>query len=149
MVLVRPTVILAAVRSEVPSRAELPLYGMQLVGKGNLWWAEKAAWFRNVPYTAIYPTIGQLEVRIHFGRLAKEAKERGEVGTREKPAYSDRLGRYFVGAAAYIADNMKGFKAPHALPEERRPSKIRKTFRTLAEREAELETKVRATAPAR
>jgi len=148
MVLVRPSLVLATISGAIPSRAELSMYGMQLVGKGNLWWAEKAAWFRNVPITAIYPTTGQLEVRIHFGRLAKEAKERGEVGTREKPAYSEKLGRYFVGAAAYIADHMKDFKAPHALRPEEYPSRMRKTYRTLSELETILASR-RVAAPAR
>ena len=135
MTLARPTVILAAITGAFPRRSELPIYGMQIVSKGNVWWAEKAAWFRNVPYTAVHPTTGQIEVRIHFGRLAKEAKARGETGTKEKPAYSERLGRYFVGAAAYIADHMKGFKAPHAMRPEEYPSRLRRSLHTLEELE--------------
>jgi hypothetical protein len=85
---------------------------MQIVAKSDkLWWAEKAAWFRNVPVTAVTPSPAQAEVRVKFGTLAREAKEKKATGTREKPAYSTRLGRYFVGAAAYIADNMAGYKA--------------------------------------
>jgi len=138
MTLVRPTTLMAAISGAFPRRSELALSGMQIVSKGNVWWAKKAAWFRNVPYTAIYPTTGQMEVRIHFGRLAKEAKARGETGTKEKPAYSERLKRYFVGAAAYIADHMKGFSAPHAKPKEEWESRLRRTYHTMEELEAML-----------
>lgn len=136
MVLVRPTAVLASISGAFPRRSELPLYGMQIVGKGNVWWAEKAAWFRNVPVTAVYPTEGQIETRIHFGDLAREAKARGEVGTRTNPKLSTRLGKYFVGSAAYIADNMAGFRASKRMSPEQYPSKLRKTLRTLEELKA-------------
>ena len=138
MVLVRPTTIVSVVSAAFPRRSELPLYGMQIVSRGGLWWAEKTAWFRNVPVTAVVPTPGQIETRIRFGELAKEAKAKGAVGTREKPALSSRLGRYFVGAAAYIADNMVGYRASKRLSPEAYPSKLRKTVHTLEELKAML-----------
>jgi hypothetical protein len=137
MVLVRPTVVMGVITGAFPRRSELALYGMQIVSKGRVWWAEKAAWFRNVPVTAIFPTDGQLQTRIRFGELAKEAKAMGATGTREKPAKSERLGKYFVGAAAYIADHMYGYKAPARMKPEEYPSRIRRTFKTLEERRAE------------
>jgi hypothetical protein len=124
---------MATITGAFPRRSELALYGMQIVSKGRLWWAEKAAWFRNAPVTAIFPTTGQIETRIHFGELAKRAKEERKTGTREKPARSERLGRNFVGAAAYIADNMYGFRAPTRIAPEEYPSRLRKTYRTLEE----------------
>jgi hypothetical protein len=136
MVLVRPTAVLATMTGAFPRRSELPLYGMQLVGKGNVWWAEKTAWFRNVPVTAVYPTPGQIETRIRFGELAKRAKAEGKTGTRASPALSTRLGRYFVGSAAYIADNMAGFTASRRLAPEQYPSRLRRTLRTLEELKA-------------
>jgi hypothetical protein len=141
LVLVRPTTLVATITGAFPPRRELAIYGMQIVGKGNVWWAEKAAWFRNVPVTAIYPTPGQIETRVHFGELAREARERGMTGTKQKPAKSERLGRYFVGAAAYIADHMAGFRAPRAIPKEEYPSKLRKTYRTIEELRALLKAK--------
>jgi hypothetical protein len=136
MVLLRSTAVLAAVTGAFPRRSELALYGMQLVGKGNVWWAEKASWFRNVPVTAVYPTPGQVEARIRFGELARKAKETGQVGTRTSPKLSNRLGRYFVGSAAYIADNMAGFTASNKMSPEQYPSKLRRTLRTLEELKA-------------
>jgi hypothetical protein len=140
MVLVRPTTIMAMLKRELPPRNVLPFYGLQIVEKGDVWWAEKAAWFRNVPWRAISPTLGQLETRVRFAVLAKEAKARGLTGTKDKPAVSARLGRAFVGAAAYIADNMVGWRAPHRLEPERYPSRIRRTWATAAEREVELKS---------
>jgi hypothetical protein len=136
MVLVRPTTVLATVTGAFPRRSELALYGLQIVGKGNVWWAEKASWFRNVPVTAVYPTPGQIETRIHFGELARRAKETGQVGTRTSPKLSSRLGRYLVGSAAYIADNMAGFTASKRMAPEQYPSKLRRTLRTLEELKA-------------
>jgi hypothetical protein len=137
MVLVRPTVVFGVVSGAFPRRSELAVYGMQIVSKGNVWWAEKAAWFRNVPVTALFPTEGQIQVRIKFGELAKEAKAKRLTGTKDKPAKSERLGRYFVGAAAYIADHMHGFRAPKALPKEAWESRLRRTARTLEDLKAE------------
>lgn len=105
MVLVRPTFVMAAVSGTFPARPELALFGMQLVGRGNVHWAEKAAWFRNVPITAVYPTPAQAEVRVRFGEMAKEAKAKGEINKTSK-----RLGKWLPGAAAYIADNFYGFR---------------------------------------
>jgi hypothetical protein len=136
MVLLRPTAVLASVTGAFPRRSELVLYGMQLVSKGNVWWAEKAAWFRNVPVTAVYPTPGQIETRIQFGELAREAKTKGETGTKANPKLSKRLGRYFVGSAAYIADNMAGFRASKRMAPEQYPSRLRRTLRTLEELKA-------------
>jgi hypothetical protein len=121
-----------------PRRSELVVFGLQLVGKGNVWWAEKASWFRNPPVTAVHPTQGQIEVRVRFGELAKEAKARGEVGTRTSPKLSTRLGKYLVGSAAYIADNMAGYRAPNALRPEEWPSRLKRTYRTLEELKAML-----------
>jgi hypothetical protein len=135
MVLVRANFVMAAISGELTRRSDLARSAMQLVARGNMWWAKKAAWFRNVPYTAVYPTVGQLEVRVHFARLAKEAKSAGETGTRTKHVMSDRLKREFVGAAAYIADKMYGFKAPHAMRPEEYPSRLRRTVHTAEELE--------------
>jgi hypothetical protein len=137
MVLVRPAFVLAALQQAMPPRSELALYGLQIVQKGRVI-AKKAAWFRNVPYTVWNPTTGQLETRYYFGMLAKEAKARGEVGTRDRPRQSTRLGEFFYGSAAYIADHMAGFRAPHRLSPEEWPSRRRRTLRTLDGVEAEL-----------
>jgi hypothetical protein len=136
MTLVRPSVLMAALGGAFPARQELALTGMQLVGKGNVRWAKKSAWFRNVPVTAVFPTVGQMEVRVAFAKKAKEAKEKNMTGTRAKPAYSKRLKREFVGAAAYIADNFFEYKAPNRLAKESYPSKLRKTLHTADELEA-------------
>lgn len=137
MVLVRPTVITAALTGTFPARPALPLFGMQIVSRGNVHWAEKAAWFRNVPYTAVYPHDGQIEARIRFGELAREAKARGEINK-----VSKRLGKWLPGAAAYIADNMAGYRAPSAMPKEQWPSTTKRTLRTLEELKSMYEARI-------
>jgi len=136
MTLVRPSVLMAALGGAFPGRQELALTGMQIVGKGNVRWAKKSAWFRNVPVTAVYPTVAQMEVRVAFANMAREAKEKNMTGTRAKPAYSKRLEREFVGAAAYIADNFYGFKSANRKSPEEYPSRLRKTLHTADELEA-------------
>ena len=136
MTLVRPSVLMAALGGAFPGRQELALTGMQIVGKGNVRWAKKSAWFRNVPVTAVYPTVAQMEVRVAFANKAREAKAKGMTGTRANPAYSERLGREFVGAAAYIADNFYGFKSSNRKSPEEYPSRLRKTLHTADELQA-------------
>ena len=72
MTLVKPQFVLASVTGIAPRRADLALYGMQLVSRGGVVWAKKAGWFRNVPYTAYEPTPMQMAVRIALGEFMRE-----------------------------------------------------------------------------
>jgi hypothetical protein len=135
MVLVRPTVLMAAIGGGVfPRRSELALYGMQIVSRGGVVWAEKAAWFRNVPVTAVYPTLGQMEIRVAFGSIASKAKGEKGLKTVTNPA-SKAYGKQLPPAAARVANEMPGRKAPHALAPEEYPSKLRHTLHTVKELE--------------
>jgi len=135
MVLVRPTVLMAAVGGGIfPRRSELVLYGMQLVSRGGVTWAEKAAWFRNVPVTAVYPTLGQMEIRVMFGRTASKAKGEKGLKTVTNPA-SKAYGKQLPPAAATVANELTGRKAPHSLAPEEYPSKLRRTLHTMKELE--------------
>jgi len=69
MVLMAGPKILSALTGAVVPRSQLVIYGMQLVSRGNVRWARKAAWFRNPPYTAINPTKMQAVVRVAFGEF--------------------------------------------------------------------------------
>lgn len=71
MVLVKPQLVVAVMSNSVVPRSELSIYGMQLVGRGNVIWAKKAAWFRNVPYTAAFPTKMQVAVRLALAEFMK------------------------------------------------------------------------------
>ena len=137
MVLVRPTVVMAALTGIFPSRSELALYGMQIVGRGKITWTEKAVWFRNVPVTAVYPTEGQMEIRVMFGRTASLAKGEKGLKTVTNPA-SKAYGKRLPPAAARIADNMPGIKASRRLLPEEYPSRLRHTLHTVREHEEEL-----------
>jgi hypothetical protein len=141
MVLVRPTVLMATIGGGIfPRRSELPLYGMQIVSRGNVTWAEKATWFRNVPVTVVYPTEGQMEIRVLFGRIASKAK--GEKGL--KPVTNEKskaYGKQLPPAAARVANEMPGRKATRALAPEEYPSKLRHTLHTIRELEEELKNR--------
>jgi len=83
MVLVKPQFVLASVTGIAPRRADLALYGMQLVSRGGVVWAKKAGWFRNVPYTAYEPTPMQAAVRIALADFMERygRGKRGVVST--------------------------------------------------------------------
>lgn len=129
---VLPASVIATIMAgnSVP-RSQLSLSGVVL--RKTPPWSKKPMTISKVPYTAIRPTKGQMEVRIHFGRLGKEAKRLGEINTEGYP-----------GSAGYIKRKMKGFVAPHSMRPEDYPSKKRRTFHTLEELEKMLggETKV-------
>ena len=142
MVIVRPTTLMAAIGGAFPARHELAMFGIQIVSKGKVEWAKKAAWFRNVPYTAIYPHEGQIETRIQFGTLAKEAASMsvdavaaacgGQVYDRARNLVLCN-GMVLPKVAAYIMAKMKGFRAPARLEPSQYPSKHRRTFHTIEE----------------
>jgi hypothetical protein len=107
----------------IAARHLLSQVGTQLVGRGEVTWAKKAAWLRNQPHTAVFPHNGQIETRIHFGELATGAK--GMKGL--DPATG------LTPAAAKIMKEMKGYRAPSRLEEGKYPSKTQRTFRTVKE----------------
>ena len=131
MVLVRPTVVTAALGGVFPSRAELPMYGLQIVRKGRVVWASKPFWFRNVPYTAIFPTLGQMEWRVEFGETAKGLKGTKGFGTLAEAGKKLPAGATVVKVAAEIQRALKGKRAPHRLSPEEYPSRKRRTFHTI------------------
>ena len=72
MVMVKPQFVMAAVTGASVRRAELPIYGLQLVSRGGIRWAKKAAFWRNAPYTAVEPTPLQLATRIALGEFMRQ-----------------------------------------------------------------------------
>jgi hypothetical protein len=140
--IVRPTVVAGIIGATFPRRNEMALYGLQIVSRGGVEWAEKPMWFRNVPYTAVHPTLGQLETRIHFGELASAAK--GTKGL-QTVTTGPSAGKRLPGAAKTIAERMPGYRAPNRLEPTEYPSKLRRTLHTLEELRA-LAAKKSATA---
>jgi len=94
--------------------------GIQLVTK-PVAWSKKAAYLRNMPYTAVTPHVGQIEARLKLSEIAKRHK--GERGFKE--------GLPII--AYHVKSEMAGFRAPHALAKEAYPSKERRTFHTAEE----------------
>jgi len=108
------------------SRAQASAMGVQLVTR-PVPWSKKPSYIRNQPYTAVRPHEGQIQTRIHFGRLAKECKGMKGFGEGGLPI-----------VAAELKTRMKGFRAPAAMSKEMYPSKLRRTLHTVEELEAML-----------
>ena len=132
MVLLRGATIAAMASGSMTPRNTLVMSGLQLVTKGNVTWAEKEAWLRNPPYTAVNPTLGQLEIRREFGKKAKNAK--GTKGL-QVVTKGSAAGKALPGAAKIIAETLTGLKMPHSLPPDQYPSRLRRTIHTLDELE--------------
>jgi len=124
MALLRGSVVFAAALGAMPSRAAIPLTGVQLCRAP--WWSKKPFYLRNPPYTILSPHEGQIQTRIHFGEIASKAK--GSKG------FKDGL-----PAVAYaVKSEMKGWTAPARMAKEAYPSRARRTVHTLDELRAML-----------
>jgi hypothetical protein len=109
MVALKPTVVLAGALGGAIERKAVSVAGVQLVQKGRVTWTAKPFWLRNMPSTAAHPTDAQLVVRQEFARLAKEAKERGETGTKKR-GFKEYKGMKLPGAAAYVGTHLPAVK---------------------------------------
>ena len=138
MVLLRPQVIAAMKSPTIGARPSLSMEGTQLVSRGAVVWAKKAAWFRNQPYTAVYPHTGQIQVRLRFAEIASRAK--GTKGLDPETGLPQ--------AAALIYKEMSGYRAPDRIDPAKYPSKVRRTFRTAKELETLLRRRGREYVPA-
>jgi hypothetical protein len=95
---------------------------MQLVRAGRMTWAKKAAFWRNVPFTATNPTPRQIAHRIAFGEAASRAK--GQKGLRDG-----------LPPAAAIIKEMKG-KFPTAQYPPPEKAAVKRTYHTIEELKA-------------
>lgn len=94
---------------------------VQVYSAGRMVWSKKPIIIRNAPHTIENPTLGQMEIRIKFGELAKEAK--GCIG----------LDDGLPCVAKYIKDNKDKLKTQYSLPKEEYPSRVKRSFHTLDE----------------
>jgi len=101
-----------------------------------MFWSKKALFTRNPPHTNANPHVGQIQVRIRFGEIARSHK--GEKKFRD--------GLPII--AWYIKRELKGYKAPDALRPEEYPSRHRRTYHTLEELKAMISKAKAAAAPA-
>ena len=128
MVLVRPQTILAGFGKAQP-RSAIGAKGLQIYSPGGMFWSKKGLIVRNPPYTIENPHLGQIEVRMQFGEIARRhAGERGFIDGLPAVAY-------------YIRQELSGYRAPNRLPEGQYPSATKKTFHTLEELRAMYEQK--------
>jgi len=137
MTAVRGDIVLAGVISggKAMARWQRGAKFLQIYAPGRMFWSKKAIISRNAPFTIESPHLGQIQVRIQFGELAKTVK--GQHGFRNGLPL----------AAATIQERLKGYKAPDRMAPEEYPSKHFHTIHTLEElkrMERELRAKARA-----
>jgi hypothetical protein len=130
MVLLRGATIAAMASASMTPRNTLVMSGLQLVTRGKVTWADKEAWLRNPPHTAVNPTPGQMEIRYAFGEIAKKAKDKKGIVAITK---GKKTGKRVPIGAALIAEELTNKTAPSRLSPEEYPSKLRRTVHTLAE----------------
>jgi len=132
MTLLRAQVIKEMAAPMPTDRPGKSISGVQVVSRGKVVWAKIVSWLRCPPFTiGPFAHDGQLQVRLKFSELAKEAAEKKETARD-----SDVNVKYgLVGAAGYIKEHMPGYRAPKRLAPEKYPSRIRRTAYTAAELE--------------
>ena len=109
MVLVRSQVVFAGISRTPTPRRLLVVSGLQIVDAGGIKrWSNKEFFLRSPPYTAVFPTDAQLDIRGSLTNIAHSLK--GKLKGRLH--LSEKLNRLLPGAAAFVADTMKGYKSP-------------------------------------
>jgi hypothetical protein len=109
MVLVRSQVVFAGISRTPTPRRLLVVSGLQIVDAGKIKrWSDKEFFLRSPPYTAVFPTDAQLAIRGSLTNIARSLK--GKLKGRLH--FSEKLNRLLPGAAAFVADTMKGYKSP-------------------------------------
>jgi len=140
MALIRAQTFFAGVTGQADPRNRIGAKGIQVYGAGGMFWSKKSVIIRNAPYTIESPHLGQIETRLTFADIAKDAK-----GCR---GFEDGL----PCVAARIKSAMKGYRSADRMPEDMYPSRVKPSFHTVDELRAMLEKKaarVRAGMPAR
>lgn len=119
MTLVRPQVIVAMTDPRPAPRYKMATASMQLVTRGDVVWAKRAAWLRNIPFTADPYSAheGQLETRIHFGDIAHRALGR----SKREAAYQ---GSVLPPAAQEVKKGMKDYRARLRMDPSKYPSRL-------------------------
>jgi len=108
MVLVRSQVVFAGISKTPTPRRLLVVSGLQIVDAGGIKrWSNKEFFLRSPPYTAVFPTDAQLDIRGSLTNIAHSLK--GKIKGLQR---SQKLNRLLPGAAAFVADTMKGYKSP-------------------------------------
>lgn len=127
---------LAAAGGSAEARWQMGSQSIQVYAPGGMFWSRKALIFRNAPYTINNPHLGQIEVRVRFGEIAKaHAGSKGHVEGLPAVAY-------------YVKRELTGFKSPDRLSEADYPSRKFHTIHTLEQlKRLEREKRAKARAP--
>jgi hypothetical protein len=117
MTLVRAQVVFSGLSRTPTPRRLLVVSGLQIVDAGRMKrWTDKEFFLRNPPFTAVSPTDAQLDIRGSLTAIASSLK-----GQLKGLKYSSKTGKWLPGAAAVVADTLKGYHSPYYKgPTERR-----------------------------
>jgi len=121
---IRPQTFVAGLAGGATPMNKMGAKGFYVRNAGGMWWSKKPVIIANLPYTIESPTLGQIETRVEFGKIARQ--------TRGMPL-AQRLDT--------IANQMRGFRAPHRLSPEEYPSK-KSGYHTLEQLEAMMARKL-------
>jgi len=123
MALLRASVVMAGTfgQGSVTPRRNLGASNA-LVISATPYWSKRPAVIKNAPYTIDNPSTAQLDIRIKFGDLAKEAHNTGQIRLFGLP-----------GAAGYIQEKLTNAHGMGALPKGQWASSQRHTLHTLEE----------------
>ena len=111
MVLVRSQVVFVGISRTPTPRRLLVVSGLQIVDAGGIKrWSNKEFFLRNPPYTAVFPTDAQLDIRGSLTNIAHAL-----YGKVKGLQYSKELDKYLPGVAAFVADTMKGYRSEYSV----------------------------------
>ncbi|WP_297553013.1 hypothetical protein [Thermococcus sp.] len=125
MTKIRPQTLVAGLAGKATPMNNIGAKGFYIQSVGARWWVKKSgAILANLPYTIESPHLGQIETRLEFAKIAS--------ATKGMPL-AERLRR--------ISEEMRGYRAPDAMKPEEYPSRVKKSYHTVAELEAMLRAK--------
>jgi len=134
---IRPQTFVAGMTGKVTPMNNVGAKGFYIQSVGGRWWIHrKGVVVANLPYTIESPHPGQMQTRVHFGRIA-----------------SQTAGMPLAERLQVIAERMRGYRASLRMNPDEYPSKVRRSYHTLAQLQAMLNKRMaqggRATATAR
>jgi len=116
---IRPQTFVAGLTGKATPMNNIGAKGFYVQSVGGRWWVKKSgAILANLPYTIESPHPGQVDVRVEFGKIARE--------TRGMPL-AERM--------RVISERMTGYRSPNAMRPEEYPSRKR-GYHTLEQLEA-------------
>ncbi len=128
--LLRPQTLIAGFGKPM-ARNQIGAKAVQIYAPGRMSWSKKSLIVRNAPYTIEDPTLAQIETRLTFADVAKDA------------AGCSGLVDGLPCVAAAIRRTMKDYRAADTKPKEEWESRQKPSFHTVEDLKKMLEEKAR------